>query len=38
MITALDIKLRLEDFGYNVPGTIAYGEEAVKKLMKSNLI
>jgi CheY-like chemotaxis protein len=31
MITALDIKLRLEDFGYNVPGTIAYGEEAVEK-------
>lgn len=36
MITALDIKLRLEDFGYNVPGTIAYGEEAVKKADEVN--
>ena len=36
MITALDIKLRLEDFGYNVPGTIAYGEEAVKKADEFN--
>lgn len=40
MITALDIKLRLEDFGYSVPGTIAYGEEAVTKAekFKPNLI
>ena len=30
MITALDIKLKLEDFGYNVVSTVKSGEEAIE--------
>lgn len=31
-ITALDLKLKLEDFGYNVLGNAATGEDAIKKI------
>ncbi|WP_342305166.1 PAS domain S-box protein [Methanolobus sp. ZRKC5] len=32
LITALDMKNRLEDFGYLVPFTVASGEEAIEKV------
>lgn len=32
LITAMDMKNRLEDFGYSVPFTVASGEEAIEKV------
>lgn len=37
MITALDIKLKLEDFGYNVIKTVKSGEEAIE-VVKNNAL
>ena len=37
MITALDIKLKLEDFGYNVVKTVKSGEEAIE-VVKNNAL
>ena len=37
MITALDIKLKLEDFGYNVVSTVKSGEEAIN-VVENNVL